>query len=281
MKAPGDGTHDLERLLERDLDRSAGRLRAPSPSPSQSAYHRFAAQSRSTRIRARLRVAWARAGVSLVAAGLVASGGAVVATAATGSTNPGVWGTTITRTVAPPTPEAPAQGHASHTAGKATATATPAPLPAAAAPTPAPAPTTGTGIGHGSPGGVGPRVRPLPPNGKPPARPGTSQTPPTRPQPVGASGHAARTPGVGPGSPRPVPTAPAKTPPTPTPTPVATSPTPSPTPTPQQQPPSPSPWWPWPSLPPVPIVQGGPQTPPVTLPGTPTPSPTPTSTASG
>jgi len=84
---------DLDGVLEHELQRQVGGMRGPSPAVSQSTYDAFASGGR--------KMTWKyKAVASLVAAGLALAGGAVAAAAATGSSDPSVWGATVTKTVA-------------------------------------------------------------------------------------------------------------------------------------------------------------------------------------
>ena len=83
---------DLDHRLERELERQVGGLRGPSPAVGQSAYHAFATGGRKLSLRY-------KALASLVAASFAVAGGAVAAAAATGSTDPSVWGATVTKAV--------------------------------------------------------------------------------------------------------------------------------------------------------------------------------------
>lgn len=189
--AAGDGRPDLERMLERDLARSADRLKGPSPSPSQAAYTRAADRHRLLRFRSALRAAFSKAAISLGAAVFFASAGAAGAMAATGSPNPAVWGATMSRAVATcrgslpsgqpsagpcaqATPQAPPPPPASQPVSKST----PLPLPVAATtPTAQPAaPPTTT---------PAPPARPTPRPAPAPARP----APHLRPAPSMPPGH--------------------------------------------------------------------------------------------
>lgn len=96
---PGRGDGDLERRLEWELARTARRLKGPSPLPSDSAYHRFARERASRRLVSTLATASTKVAAGLVAACLLGAGGAVAATAATGSPNPVVWTRTVSREV--------------------------------------------------------------------------------------------------------------------------------------------------------------------------------------
>lgn len=95
----GGGDGDFERQLERELARTARRLKPPSPAPSQSAYHRFAQSRRARSFFSAVATTSSKAAAGLVAACLLGAGGAAVATAATGTANPVVWGRTVTRAV--------------------------------------------------------------------------------------------------------------------------------------------------------------------------------------
>ena len=88
------------RELERELARTARKLVGPSPAPSQSAYHRPAHGRGSRSLFPAVATASSRAVAGLVAACMLGAGGAVAATTATGSANPVVWGSTVSRAVA-------------------------------------------------------------------------------------------------------------------------------------------------------------------------------------
>jgi len=92
MNPNAGGEFDLDDQLERELRSQVGGLRGPNPAVSQSAYHAFAAGGN--------KMTWKhRAVAGLAAAALAVIGGAVAAAAATGSTDPGVWGETVTQAV--------------------------------------------------------------------------------------------------------------------------------------------------------------------------------------
>lgn len=73
--------------MEQELRRRLRGLRGPNPAVSQSAYHAFAAGGNRMSLKYR-----ALAGAA--AAALAVIGGAVAATAATGSPDPALWGET-------------------------------------------------------------------------------------------------------------------------------------------------------------------------------------------
>jgi hypothetical protein len=95
----GDGL-DLERLLEQELQKVAGRFQGPSPLAGQSAYHAaFAAGGLAlSPISSILAFLTTKAAVATAAATLVV-GGAAVGTVATGSPNPTVWGQAVVAAV--------------------------------------------------------------------------------------------------------------------------------------------------------------------------------------
>ena len=100
MSMSGDG-FDLERLLEQELQRGAGRLSGPNPLPAQSAYHAAATTggallSSSSFVTALLS---SKLAIAAAAATVVVGGAAVTATAATGSPDPTVWGQRVVQVV--------------------------------------------------------------------------------------------------------------------------------------------------------------------------------------
>lgn len=74
-------------------------MEQPTPRPSRSRYHEFANRGRAGFRPSFLTTATAKAVTGLAAAGFLTFGGAAVATAATGSPSPAVWGSTVTRAV--------------------------------------------------------------------------------------------------------------------------------------------------------------------------------------
>jgi hypothetical protein len=101
MSTGSGGGFDLDHLLEQELQKNVGGLVGPSPSPAQSAYHLFAIGGKSVSLLSSITaVASTKAAAGLATAALVVGGGSVAASAATGSTSPGVWGKTVTAAVA-------------------------------------------------------------------------------------------------------------------------------------------------------------------------------------
>jgi hypothetical protein len=99
MNADGD---DFDALLGHELRRHVGRLQGPTPAYRQAAYR---AVSTGGRTSMSLVPSLAAATSSKIAAGLataalVVGGGSAAASAATHSTDPGVWGRTVTQAVA-------------------------------------------------------------------------------------------------------------------------------------------------------------------------------------
>jgi hypothetical protein len=91
---------DLDSHLERELRGTVGSLSGTRPLVSQSAYHAAFLKASRTGLRAWLAsVASSRAAAGLAVAALAVGGGSIAAAAATGSTNPGVWGKTVTLAV--------------------------------------------------------------------------------------------------------------------------------------------------------------------------------------
>jgi hypothetical protein len=95
----GDGL-ELERLLEQELQRAAGKLQGPSPLAGQSAYHAvFAAGGFAlSPVSSILAFLTTKAAVAAAAATIVV-GGATAGTVATGSPNPAVWGQAVVTAV--------------------------------------------------------------------------------------------------------------------------------------------------------------------------------------
>ena len=135
----GRSDGDIERRLEWELARNARRLRGPSPHPSQSAYHRFAQNLESRRMVSSMATASTKLAAGLVAACLLGVGGAVAATAATGSANPVVWSRTVTRVVDQQKSTDPWTVGVASTAGPTPRSSAPPPTPAMPASRPTPA----------------------------------------------------------------------------------------------------------------------------------------------
>jgi hypothetical protein len=95
----GDGL-DLEQLLEKELQKAAGRLQGPSPLARQSAYHAVSAAGgfALSPLSSFLALVTTKAAVAAAAATIVV-GGAAVGTVATGSPNPTVWGQAVVTAV--------------------------------------------------------------------------------------------------------------------------------------------------------------------------------------
>jgi hypothetical protein len=95
----GDGL-DLERLLEQELQKAAGKLQGPNPLAGQSAYHAaFAVGGIAlSPISSILAFVTTKAAVAAAAATIVV-GGAAAGTVATGSPNPTVWGQAVVAAV--------------------------------------------------------------------------------------------------------------------------------------------------------------------------------------
>ena len=92
---------DLDRELRSAVRKQGGAARGPSPHPSQAAYHAaFMATSRPHRFSS-LRAATSPRLLAGLSAALLAVGGGSLAyaAAATGSSDPGVWGKTVTAAV--------------------------------------------------------------------------------------------------------------------------------------------------------------------------------------
>lgn len=226
---PTGGDGDLERRLEHELARTARRLRGPSPSPSQSAYHRFAqVRGRRSLLSVAANVS-TRAAASLVAVCLLGAGGAVAATAATGSPNPVDWGHTVTRAVTGGASGEGPVGHTSSVAPSPAATTTREPGARSTGTPATPAPQTGASAhsNNGSANRGSKSVRSHGANGQPsqgPGNPGVGQPSGTAPTTNGGGN------GGGSGGPSASPTA------SPAPSPFSrpsTSPRPSPSPSPR------------------------------------------------
>jgi hypothetical protein len=100
MNVGGDG-FDLDRLLDQELQRAAGQLQGPSAGAAQSAYHAAIAVGGSTLSFSSISAfISSKLAIAAAATALVAGGAVVTATAATGSTDPSVWGSVIVQTVA-------------------------------------------------------------------------------------------------------------------------------------------------------------------------------------
>lgn len=94
------GGFDLDRLLEQELQRAAGQLQGPSAGASQAAYHSaIAAGGASLSFSSIPAFLTGKAAIALAAAAVVTGGAAVTATAATGSPDPGVWGSVVVQAV--------------------------------------------------------------------------------------------------------------------------------------------------------------------------------------
>jgi hypothetical protein len=95
----GDGL-DLDRLLEQELHKAAGKLQGPHPLAGQSAYHAvFAAGGIAlSPLSSILALVTTKAAVAAAAATIVV-GGAAVGTVATGSPNPVNWGQAVVTAV--------------------------------------------------------------------------------------------------------------------------------------------------------------------------------------
>jgi len=92
---------DLDGQLEQELHRQVGSLSGPSPQVSQSAYHAASLKAARPGLRSSLgSVASSKAAGGLAVAALAVGGGSLAAAAATDSTDPGVWGKTVTAAVA-------------------------------------------------------------------------------------------------------------------------------------------------------------------------------------
>ena len=92
---------DLDGQLEQELHRQVGSLSGPSPQVSQSAYHAASLKAARPGLRSSLgSVASSKAAGGLAVAALAVGGGSLAAAAATDSTDPGVWGRTVTAAVA-------------------------------------------------------------------------------------------------------------------------------------------------------------------------------------
>jgi hypothetical protein len=101
MNLDSGGGFDIDDLLERELQRRVGSLRGPSPRVDQSVYHAVLATGGKTMSFSTLTAAAStKAAGGLAAAALLVGGGTAAAAAATGSTNPDVWGKTVTAAVA-------------------------------------------------------------------------------------------------------------------------------------------------------------------------------------
>lgn len=87
---PEDDDGDFERWLDAELKRTLGSVKGPSPRAVQADYH--AASRREGQLMTRMAVLAANGVAVFAAVALAVGGGAVVATATTGSANPAVWG---------------------------------------------------------------------------------------------------------------------------------------------------------------------------------------------
>jgi len=91
---------DLDAQLEQQLHRQLGTLSGPSPQVFQSAYHAaFLKASGRGLVSSLVFAASSRAVAGLAVAAFAVGGGSLVAAAATGSSNPVVWGRTVTTAV--------------------------------------------------------------------------------------------------------------------------------------------------------------------------------------
>jgi hypothetical protein len=102
MTTEGGGGLGLDDLLGQELRQRVGNLQGPSPRAGQSLYHSLYLTGGTGLSVLSMIVATAttKATVALAAAALLVGGGAAAATAATGSTDPTVWGKTVTAAVA-------------------------------------------------------------------------------------------------------------------------------------------------------------------------------------
>jgi hypothetical protein len=95
-----DNDFDLDSQLEHDLQWHVGQLSGPSPRVSQSAYEAAFLKASRPGFRSSLASAVSsKAAVGLAVAALAVGGGSLAAAAATGSSDPGVWGKTVTAAV--------------------------------------------------------------------------------------------------------------------------------------------------------------------------------------
>jgi hypothetical protein len=95
----GDGLN-LERLLEQELQKAAGKLQGPHPLAGQSAYHAVFAAGGSALSPFSSILAFATTKVAVAAAAAtIVVGGAAVGTVATGSPNPTAWGQAVVAAV--------------------------------------------------------------------------------------------------------------------------------------------------------------------------------------
>ena len=91
---------DLSRQLKSAVRKRIGSTNGPRPRASQAAYHLVFIGATKPGLRARLEsVAPSRAAAGLAAAVLAVGGGSLAAAAATGSSDPAVWGRTVTAAV--------------------------------------------------------------------------------------------------------------------------------------------------------------------------------------
>src|SRR6266566_6036073 len=92
---------DLDQLLDRGLQQRLEHLQGPNPEFEQSAYYLafFAQDNRSSTSPSSITPTLLKTAAGLVTATLVASAGAAVAFANTGSANPAVWGQTVNAAV--------------------------------------------------------------------------------------------------------------------------------------------------------------------------------------
>jgi len=95
----GDGL-DLDKLLNTELHRQVGSLSGPSTRVAQSAYHAaFLTGGTMTPLATLAAMASSKTAAGLAVAALAVGGGSVAAAAATGSSNPLVWGKTVSAVV--------------------------------------------------------------------------------------------------------------------------------------------------------------------------------------
>lgn len=97
-----DSGGDFDQFLEHELQSRVGGLQGPSPAVGQSAYHSVFATGGTTMslFSTLTAAASAKAAAGLATAALVVGGGSAAAVAATGSTDPAVWGQTVKAAVA-------------------------------------------------------------------------------------------------------------------------------------------------------------------------------------
>jgi hypothetical protein len=102
MNADGNSGRDFEALLEQELRRHIGKLQGPRPAFGQAAYRAVANGGKaSMSVLPSLAAATSmKIVVAAATTALVVGGGSAAAAAATHSTNPSVWGRTVTEAVA-------------------------------------------------------------------------------------------------------------------------------------------------------------------------------------